>query len=99
MRGLALAMMFLGLCLLGEDAEKKKGLDSAGVVGDEISRKHIGKTWESSFRWNFDYRNHHIRDGETVIFKEISDQSEEIIPKEGPTYRHFFCQIYLALSR
>jgi hypothetical protein len=58
---------------------ERKSIEMVGD-GDEISRRHIGRNWESSFRWDFDYRNHCVKDGKTIIFKEIPDQSEEVIP-------------------
>jgi len=48
--------------------------------GDEIVRRHMGDKWEESAQWDFDYPNRIVKDGDTVIFKRVRDQSNDIIP-------------------
>lgn len=50
--------------------------------GDEIASKHIGKHWEDAARWEFDYGKRVVMDGNSVIFKELREQNEDIIPQK-----------------
>lgn len=62
--------------------------------GDEIAKKHIGKSWEDTAIWDFDYRKRIIRDGNDIIFKEISDQDEEIIPPKKASLSYSVAYIF-----
>jgi hypothetical protein len=56
-----------------DTTEKKKENIFFEMIGDgdEIAKEHIGKNWENAARWDFDYGNRIVRDGNTVIFKTL----------------------------
>jgi hypothetical protein len=76
-----------------DTTEKDEGRAWFEMVGDgdEIIRRHLGKSWEESARWMFDYPNHVIKDGNYIIFREISDQNKEVIPlKKADLSSHYW---------
>jgi hypothetical protein len=48
--------------------------------GEEIIARHVGKNWGDSAQWILDYPKRIIKDGESIIFQEAKDKTEDVVP-------------------